>query len=320
MKPFFSLLWPITLLLATASLTLAGDTPSPYESWFTDVEELDRDWITIHEDHRLPEYKRRFCAVRKSDSVAKTLGDNPTRDTLSMSNPPGTFNTGLCWMHSRLQRSAAYLAFFRPELPRPTQAEARSIIHSLARRERVIEIGGFRNLNEFSARFKDAFVSELDRMGVECFVNPTDCVARLGDASRPRAEELRGTLDALYDQMIQQPGQIQFIRIKPEFPSSGTVIMKLFGSHSLLVLKMEPLKDDTMVERPSWLRPLDGYRLTTIDSNFPDEVVTVDYRFGSRWLIWIGKKFAYVFAPYRHYEYAGDLNDFSDAVRDYCRR
>lgn len=68
---------------------------------------------------------------------------------------------GLCWWHSRLQRKAAYLAVFRPDLPQPSLDDFRKIFHKLIFRFDVVEIPGFANLSEIKLREHVKVIEDL---------------------------------------------------------------------------------------------------------------------------------------------------------------
>lgn len=309
-----------TLLAAVLlALPLAGPlrAQTGYENWFTDTEELDRNWVEVHEDARLPQHKRRFCAVHASNSVARELRDHLLFGSLAFENPPGSFNTGLCWFHSRYQRAASYLANFRPDLPRPTRERGAELALRIMDRSAVVEIPGFNNLREFSEEYRQEITGLLDRMGVGCFLNPMDCAQRLGDTYDPTPEDMATMMRSLYEQMFHQPGEIQFLRTRADMFQSG--ISRTFGAHSLLVLEMAPLRDKGAPHAPGMPAAPTGYTLLTIDPNFPNDRVVLVYRFGDRRLTWQNSLMTYTLAPYRHYEYMGDINDFDRAARAYCR-
>lgn len=62
-------------------------------------------------------------------------------------------STGVCWWHSRLQRRFSYLANFRPELPRPSLKRAKEIIREIKKKERIVDVPGFKNLDEFGRAY-----------------------------------------------------------------------------------------------------------------------------------------------------------------------
>jgi hypothetical protein len=70
-------------------------------------------------------------------------------NTLDFTNPPGHFNAGLCWWHSRFQRNAFYLATYSPDSPRPNESQAKEIIAKIINGDEVVEIPGFENMNSF---------------------------------------------------------------------------------------------------------------------------------------------------------------------------
>ena len=93
--------------------------------------------------------KAEFCAQARDDNYFRELGMEH-RNHIGFVNPLGPLLVGECWWHARLQRSALYLAVFRPELPKPDRKEARAIIDRLARNEEVVEIPGFSDFQQFA--------------------------------------------------------------------------------------------------------------------------------------------------------------------------
>jgi hypothetical protein len=230
----------------------------------------------------------------------------------------------MCWLHSRLQRQFTYLANFRPSAPPPSHEQALEIIDRIVHRRGVTEIPGYRTLQEFSTHYKDELIAAIDGMGWRCFfgaptlVNTEDCFARVGDDFHPTAETLQRTMDTLRERVIDQPGDIQFLRTR--FQESGWTgaaapLNRVFNptAHSFLLLSMEPLN------APSQNPPLPGvktgYHLRVIDPNFQTRVQEIDYHYGDTALpigIWN-------VVPYDHYAYAGDIPEMNRQIAEYCR-
>ena len=98
--------------------------------------------------------KPSFCSERKSASTFRELLRSPA-NLLPMKNTGGMLglNTGVCWWHSRLQRRFSYLAHFRPELPRPSLKQVKKIIRLIKKKENIVVIPGFKNLDEFGRAY-----------------------------------------------------------------------------------------------------------------------------------------------------------------------
>jgi hypothetical protein len=311
-------------------------SPFSGENWFTDVAELDRHFVATHENPRLPAHKRRFCAEEAAGRISDRLGaaspwSSNISDTLAFGNPPGPVGGGMCWLHSRLQRRFTYLANFRPTdergrpLPRPSREEAEQIIHRLVHGMGVTEIPGFRNVFEFSQAYERELTSAIDGMGWRCFFggpllfNTSDCFARVGDESFPSTEDLRATMDQIYDRAFHQPGDVQFLRTRVQehaFSGAARPLDRVMNpsAHSFLLVGIEPITRPGP-HGPSLPGVREGYRMRVIDPNLPNIVQTVEYRYGDASLP-IG---TWNVVPRQHYEYDGDIPEMHRRIQEYCR-
>ena len=109
------------------------------------------------------ETKITFCAQRKSAPAIRELLRNPA-NLLPMKNTGGMLGlkTGVCWWHSRLQRRFTYLANFRPELPKPSLKRAQEIIREIKKQDRIVDIPGFKNLDEFGNAYREQIQQSLN--------------------------------------------------------------------------------------------------------------------------------------------------------------
>lgn len=72
--------------------------------------------------------------------------------------------TGVCWWHSKLQRSAIYLAVFdRPTDPKPDVKQVMQLLESIAQRKSVVSIPGFKSWFEFTATYEEQVKFYLGR-------------------------------------------------------------------------------------------------------------------------------------------------------------
>lgn len=204
------------------------------------------------DDERAKIAKENFCTKRaEADSIQEILL-NP-RATLSFSNQGGLFGGGVCWWHSRFTRNAAYIVRFRPDLPAPTDAEARKIIKSIRSAKKIIEVPGFANLYDFSRSHDDLILRELEAwQRKDGFINQ-QWVAGLSGSSENRPEALEKKMDDLFARI--QAGEVVYQKLQ----MPGVV------AHAWLVLGMTQTSD--------------GYQLLVLDSNTysPD---TYTYRKG----------------------------------------
>jgi hypothetical protein len=197
--------------------------------------------------------KAEFCADRENtEYYQKFLLNKENR--LSFTNHGGLANGGVCWWHSRFTRKAAYLAIYRPELPKPSKEEAYDIVLAIRMGNKVVEVPGYRNLYEFSRDFKDIIQQRLERWQVGDGFMRQQWTVGLWGASQVSADEMRERMDELYEEVVENNDvAYQVLQIK------GVV------AHAWLVVDME--------------RTANGYNIQVIDSNYMTPT-TYSYRHG----------------------------------------
>lgn len=117
--------------------------------------------ISSHVNASAPTSKAEFCESRKDPHYFRELSYDQ-ENLLTFRNRGGLLDKGVCWWHNLFQRSALYLAVYKPELPKPNKASARKIIHAIAAGKRVVEIPGYKNLSEFSKDWAPEIQSKLE--------------------------------------------------------------------------------------------------------------------------------------------------------------
>ncbi len=172
-------------------------------------------------------------------------------------------NTGLCWWHSRFNRSALYLSIVRPLLPgekEMTDAEAIETVRTIFANKRVVTIRGFNNIFEFSARFQDLIVKELSNWAERETIQFGWIKAIRQGSSEPA--QLKESMDDLYKQ-VHDNGLVAYQMLKPS---------EFIGAHSWLVYEMERIlvSDNKIV----------GYRLHVVDPGAQQRDKVVEYHFG----------------------------------------
>ncbi|HLE00312.1 MAG TPA: hypothetical protein VJB59_08635 [Bdellovibrionota bacterium] len=231
--------------------------------------------------------KQEFCS-RTLDDFKDFAKDPGSR--IYFKNSGGILSRGVCWWHSRLQRAAIYLTVYRPDLPRPSQKEAKKLIRKLTRMDSVVEIPGYRDFAAFSKEFGSVLQRELDRWQRQ------DSLFRLGwlhgirGSSELDEQELKENMDRFYQEVVKKK-QIAFAML--QLP--GII------SHAVLVLDVVPNERGF-------------YELVTIDSNLPDDNKDVLYFFGDRQLF--NHEFQVGYVPYLDFE--KDLKKIFASIREYC--
>ncbi len=193
-----------------------------------------------------------FCTRTKAElTEAFELPDN----RLGFRNSGGIGNGGVCWWHSRLQRSSLYLARYAPTKPRPTYGEAQELVRSLVYFTRVIEIPGYSNFQSFSEDYRELIQSELNTWQIRDGFIAQQWIRGLSGKSSLPANQLQSHMETIYERFqTSEPGLWLMVQIKG------------ITSHALILIGM------TRTEQ--------GFQLRVIDSNRPMETRILDYHIG----------------------------------------
>ena len=232
-----------------------------------------------------------FCSESRQPGNAQRRGQ--VEDNLmAFENDGGLLNGGVCWWHSRMQRSSLYLAVFRPELPRPSHDEANALLKKLERNEGVVEIGGYRNWHEFSNdqealiqhrlnlwQLSDGFLRQAWIRGL---ANPA--VAKPSRA----AEQLKKLMQAISYE-VESLKRVTYVKV--QLPG--------ITSHAWLILAAHPTAT--------------GINLTILDSNYLT-VTWYTYKYGDHAINVYDTR---GFLPY--VEQRGDFAKLDAAIANYCR-
>ena len=201
-----------------------------------------------------PSLSGELCSQTRAELLAKfELREN----RLGFRNDGGLFDGGVCWWHSRLQRSSIYLARFEPALPRPTEKESKEIVEHLVRFDSVVTIPGYSNFNDFSRDHEGLIQHELNEWQIrDGFIKQQWIRGLYGRPSLPPS--------VLRERMARI-----FVKFKASKP--GLWVMAQFPgitSHALLFLGMT--------------RTAEGFHLRVIDSNRPEITRELTYHYGDR--------------------------------------
>ena len=193
-----------------------------------------------------------FCSDRKSERYTKDLLSQRSNQ-ISFRNHGGLINGGVCWWHSRLTRKFAYLAIYRPDLPKPTSEEASKIIRRI-RLGNVTEVPGVRNLNEFSREYSTEVQDRLEKWQIgDGFVRQQWTVGLWG-SSKTSAAKLKKRMDELYE-YVEVEGNLAYQMLQ----------IKGIDAHAWLVLNMKKTSN--------------GYKMEVLDSNY-SSTNTISYTYG----------------------------------------
>jgi hypothetical protein len=227
-----------------------------------------------------------FCSRTQTD-ILNSL-ENPL-NRIAFKNAGGIFNSGVCWWHSRLQRSATYLVRFAPEKAKPTATQVSSILFSLRNMNQVVTIPGFTDFKSFTKAYQVQTQKMLnDWQKFDGVINREWERGISGHSSLPSAA-LELQMHKVFD----------FFKNSP-LPVWVLVQIKGISSHAYLILDMEQVSN--------------GLDFHVIDSNHPEKKGLVQYRYGQTSLREVGEK--YTFVPY-----VGFQNDFrliSASLKTHC--
>jgi hypothetical protein len=181
-------------------------------------------------------------------------------------NEGGFMNSGVCWWHSRLQRNSVYMARFRPELPWPSDREAREIIRQIMDEKGPVVIPGFANFYDFTRAYRYVIQGQLEGWQKRDSLLKFAWIRGMRGSPEVAPAEMRRQMDRLYD-AVEIRREIAFAKLQLPGPEA----------HAWLVVGM--------------VRRADGYRLFIIDSNEPSQTSVYDFRDGDtrlRFDFWTG--------------------------------
>ncbi len=223
----------------------------------------------------------------------KLLTDPGSR--LAFRNLPGPINRGVCWWHSRFTRAANYLTVFRPDiLKKPRSYEVVKILRHIRRRDKVVEIPGYRNLYEFSEDHKALIEKELNRWSLIDAFN-FSLVNGLRGNTKEKPKKLETMMDDLFH-LVRDRGRVVF----------QTLQLPGFSSHSWLVVDMQPT--------------LEGYEVSVVDSNYFD-IQKWHYKRGQTHFWYSFRELLPVegpFVPYSNQDWQAEEDRIMGLVKNYC--
>lgn len=206
---------------------------------------------------------------RLNDGVVSYLETPQSR--ISFKNRGGLLNGGVCWWHSRLQRASAYLADFKPSLPKPSKADIALIIRQLKSMSKIVTIPGYADFYSFTKENEAEVQKVLEIWQREDGFFNMQWVRGISGQYELPAADMKVRMDTLHDQFLKSP-----------HPAWIMAQIKGIESHSFLLLSMNPVAN--------------GYELEVIDSNVPSQRKYFTYQVGQKFLQHPKEKYSFV--PY----------------------
>lgn len=211
-----------------------------------------------------------FCSDRRDPDFVKDLTQSSS-NLMSFQNQGGLLNGGVCWWHSRFQRNALYLTIYKPELDKPTDADALKLIDQIKAGKKVVIIPGFKNFSQFSYAYAVEIQRELESWQKVDGIAKFAWVRGLSGKTELSPDKLKERMDRLYED-VEVNHNIAYNRL--QIPG--------IDAHAWLVVHMKKVGG--------------GYNLEILDSNNPDNTETYSYREGDTNLKYRGYSFDFV--PY----------------------
>lgn len=235
----------------------------------------------------LPTNKAEFCARFEESTSISDLSLEPN-NLISFKNQGGLFDGGVCWWHSRFQRNIFYLAIFKPELPRPSTKELKSLIKEIRAGESVFTIPGFANISEFTDVHKKEILAELEAWQIYDGVVLGSWVDGLKGNTKVKPDVLKSMMDKVF-QYVEVEKKIAYQKLQ----------IKGITSHAWLIIGMK--------EGPN------GYEVGFIDSNSPKQCLNYSYKVGDESFF---EKSYGNFVPYL--EFTREETRLSSVAKTYC--
>jgi hypothetical protein len=228
-----------------------------------------------------------YCAAAYHGDSFKELLTDGQENYLWNYNHGGLFGGGVCWWHSRLERSATYLSVFRPDLPKAGASMARWIIENWVDNSAVVEVPGYRNLEEFSRDYESMIQSRLQSWQREEGILKFAWIKGLKGAVALTPDSMKSNMDYLYADVMKSH-RMTWVKIQ----------VKGIGTHAWLIVSMTPVAGG-------------GYDLVVADSNRRG-ALEVQYRYGDSQLSTSVGMGVPTLGEYK------DFYKVSNAVRRYC--
>ena len=202
---------------------------------------------------------------RYDEGLVEYLKVEETR--ISFKNKGGLFNGGVCWWHSRLQRSSAYLAIYHPEISRPTNHEAYIILKKLKEMKSYVVIPGFDNFLDFTNAYKVEAQKVLDEWQIEDgFINQQWIRGISGNHKLP-ANQMKLRIETIHTSFKQSKNPLwvmaqikgitahAFLILDMYYKNGYWAISVIDSNHPLKTIELTYHEGDESLEHP-----VDGYK------------------------------------------------------------
>jgi hypothetical protein len=230
---------------------------------------------------------RDFCARNRNDILA--LMAQPSA-RMAFKNNGGIGNGGVCWWHSRYQRSSFFLVKYAPEKAKPNWLQLQQIINGIRNMNSVVTIPGFADFQSFTRAYQNQIQGVLNDWQVFDGVFNFEWIRGISGNSALPPKDMEARMDAVYQSYRQSPAAMWVL-----------AQMQGISSHAFLVIHMEKVNG--------------GYDMDLIDSNHPLEIVSVRYQSGDQFLV--TNRGSNQFVPYVGFQ--DDFRKIKASLVGHCR-
>jgi hypothetical protein len=227
---------------------------------------------------------------KRTQTVIKSYLSDPS-SRIAFRNGGGLIGGGVCWWHSRLQRSSAYLVSFLPDASKPSKPEVWNILSTLRKMNAPAIIPGYRDFETFSRDWEREVQGMLDDwQKLDGFFN-FQWIRGISGSSRldPEAMELR--MKSVYETYLSSPTPVWIM-----------AQIRGIEAHSYLILNMTAREN--------------GYDMEVIDSNYPSDLLKIEYYIGDVELT--APNVGFTFVPYVGFQ--NDLRQIFSTLERECGR
>jgi hypothetical protein len=233
-----------------------------------------------------PAHATEFCE-RGRHEIQQLLTQAHSR--IALRNGGGLFNAGVCWWHSRLQRSSLFLVQFAPQEPRPGGQEAARILAALKDMRQVVTIPGYTDFESFTRDHHPSVQKLLNGWQKSDGFFQFSWVRGISGKSSLPPQKMRRQMDRIFRAYLASPVPIWLM-----------AQIRGITAHSVLVKRMQKIPQ--------------GYRLWLVDSNRPQQTIQIDYQEGDASLRTTAGN--YNFVPYLGFQQ--DFKKMAQALKSYC--
>ena len=230
---------------------------------------------------------RNFCERNRGDILS--LMEEPLA-RIAFKNAGGLMDGGVCWWHSRLQRSSFFLAKYSPDKTKPNPSQVNAILSGLRNMDRVVTIPGYENFEAFTRDHQGQIQNLLNDWQIFDGVYNFQWIRGISGNSALPPKDMEVRMNSVYQSFRQSPAAMWIL-----------AQMKGVVSHAFLVIGMQVVNG--------------GYDLELIDSNHPRDIVRVRYQTGDQFLQ--TDRGSTAFVPYVGFQ--EDFRKISRGLSAFCK-